>query len=102
VGDWTEESRRSPPPSSAEPTRPTAPTLQKHQVPADPPSVRRQRWIVFGVAASFTALAAAIIALLIAHALTFQMALLMLVGLLGLYVGFGVLAMVWRLIARLD
>jgi ABC-type transport system involved in Fe-S cluster assembly fused permease/ATPase subunit len=89
-------------PSSAEAARPAAPTLRMDRARADTPISSRQRWIVFGIATSFTALAAAIIALLVAHVLTFQMALLMLVALLGLYIGFGVLALAWRLVARLD
>lgn len=51
---------------------------------------------------SLTVLIALILALLARHAITYQMALLLFVGLLGLYVGFGVLIAVYRFVGRLD
>jgi len=58
--------------------------------------------IAAAVSASLTALIALILILLAKHAITFQMALLMFVGLLGLYVGFGVLIAIYRFVSRLD
>jgi len=54
------------------------------------------------VAVSFTALAITVIVLLGKHVITFQMALLMLVALLGLYLGFGVLIAVYRFTDKLK
>jgi hypothetical protein len=53
-------------------------------------------------AASFTLLAVCIIALAIFGVVTMQLGLLMLVGLVGIYVGFGVLFLVYRFVSRLD
>jgi hypothetical protein len=58
--------------------------------------------IAAAVSASFTAIAVAIIALMMKRVVTFQLAMLMLVALVGLYFGFGVLFAVWRLISRLE
>ena len=54
------------------------------------------------IAASFTLLIAAVLTLLVKHVVTFQMALLMLIALFGLYFGFGVLIAVWRFTGRLE
>ncbi|HWK75620.1 MAG TPA: hypothetical protein VNQ81_15180 [Povalibacter sp.] len=54
------------------------------------------------VSVSLTVLITLILALLARHVITYQMALLMFVGLLGLYVGFGVLFAAYRFISRLD
>lgn len=54
------------------------------------------------VAVSFTALAIVVIVLLGKHVITFQMALLMLIALLGLYLGFGVLIAVHRFTDKLE
>ncbi|HVF16382.1 MAG TPA: hypothetical protein VNA21_05705 [Steroidobacteraceae bacterium] len=54
------------------------------------------------VAGSFTALAIGIMVLAAKGIVTFQLGLLMLVGLVGLYFGFGVLIVVYRFIAKLD
>jgi xanthosine utilization system XapX-like protein len=51
---------------------------------------------------SFTGLAGVIIFLLVREIITVQMALLMLVGLVAMYVGFGILVAVWRLIGKLE
>ena len=53
-------------------------------------------------ALSFTALAVVIFLLLVWHVVTPQLALLMLVALVGLYFGFGVLIAVYRFISRLE
>ena len=58
--------------------------------------------IAAAVAASFTLLIAAVLTLLVKHIITFQMALLMLIALFGLYFGFGVLIAVWRFTGRLE
>jgi len=57
---------------------------------------------VAGIAASFTALVGAIILLLEMKIISVEMAKLMLVALLAMYVGFGILIAIYRLIARLD
>ena len=58
--------------------------------------------IVALVGASIAILATAIIFLLVADIITLPMAILMLVALLGLYVGFGILIAVYRLIQRME
>ena len=58
--------------------------------------------VVAGIAASFIALAGTIIFLSEAEVISFEMAMLMLVALLGMYVGFGILVAVYRLVARLE
>ena len=58
--------------------------------------------IAAGVAVSFIGFACTIIFLAKANIIGFEVALLMLVALLGLYVGFGILIAVYRLIARLE
>ena len=65
---------------------------------------RRKRAVVTTLAASasFTALVALIFGLWWTGRMTYQLALLMLVALLGLYVGIGVLIAVWRFIDTLD
>jgi len=58
--------------------------------------------VVAGIAASFTALVGAIILLLEMKIISVEIAKLMLVALLAMYVGFGILIAIYRLIARLD
>jgi hypothetical protein len=58
--------------------------------------------VVAGIAVSFTGLAGTIILLSETKIISFEMAKLMLVALLGMYVGFGILIAVYRLIAKLD
>ena len=58
--------------------------------------------IVAGVAASFAGLAGTIIILSEAKIISLGMAKLMLVALVGMYVGFGVLIAVYRLIDKLE
>jgi xanthosine utilization system XapX-like protein len=57
---------------------------------------------VAGIVVSFAGLAGTIILLLEAKIISFAMAMLMLVALLGIYVGFGFLIAVYRLISKLD
>jgi ABC-type uncharacterized transport system fused permease/ATPase subunit len=58
--------------------------------------------IVAGIAASFAALVSTIIYLSETKIISFEMAMLMLVALLGMYVGFGFLIAVYRLIRKLE
>jgi len=58
--------------------------------------------VVAGVVASFIGLVGAIIFLLATRVISFEMALLMLVALLAMYVGFGVLIAVYRFIDKLE
>ena len=58
--------------------------------------------VVAGIAASFTGLVGAIIFLSEAKIISFEMAMLMLVALLGMYLGFGVLIAVYRLVGKLE
>ena len=58
--------------------------------------------VVAGIAASFAFLAGTIIVLSEAKIISFGMAKLMLVALVGMYVGFGVLIAVYRLIDKLE
>ena len=58
--------------------------------------------VVAGIAASFTGLVGTIIFLSEAKIITFEMAILMLVALVGMYLGFGILIAVYRLIGKLE
>ena len=58
--------------------------------------------VVAGIAASFIGLVGVIIFLSKAKIISFEMAMLMLVALLGLYLGFGVLIAVYRLVGKLE
>ena len=58
--------------------------------------------VVAGIAASFTGLVGTIIFLSEMKIISFEMAKLMLVALLGMYIGFGILIAVYRLIGKLD
>jgi hypothetical protein len=57
---------------------------------------------VAGIAASFIGLVGTIIFLSEMKIISFEMAKLMLVALLGMYVGFGILIAVYRLISKLE
>ncbi|MGH8185674.1 MAG: hypothetical protein ACREUC_03860 [Steroidobacteraceae bacterium] len=62
-----------------------------------------KKWLIAGaVSFSFTGIAVCILALLGRRVITFQLALLMLIALLGLYFGFGVLIAVYRFTAKLK
>ena len=58
--------------------------------------------VVAGIAASFTGLAGTIIFLSAAKIISLGVAILMLVALVGMYVGFGILIAVYRLISKLE
>jgi len=58
--------------------------------------------VVAGIAALFTGLVGTIIFLLAKKTISFEMAILMLVALLAMYVGFGILIAVYRLVSKLE
>ncbi len=58
--------------------------------------------VVAGIAASLTGLVGTIIFLLEKKIISFEMAILMLVALLAMYVGFGILIAVYRLMSKLE
>lgn len=58
--------------------------------------------LVAGIVASFAGLVGAIILLSEAKIISFEMAMLMLVALLAIYVGFGVLIAAYRVIGKLE
>jgi hypothetical protein len=63
---------------------------------------RRTLITVAGIAASFVGLVGVIIFLLVNKIVSSAMAMLMLVALFGLYIGFGILIAVYRLIGKLE
>jgi hypothetical protein len=63
---------------------------------------RRTLIAVAGIAASFVSLVGVIIFLLANKIVSFALAMLMLVALFGLYVGFGILIAVYRFIGKLE
>jgi hypothetical protein len=65
-------------------------------------TTRKTLLSVAGVIASFTAFAATVAYLAAAKIVSVEAALLMLVALFGLYVGFGFLIAVYRFVARLT
>jgi hypothetical protein len=58
--------------------------------------------VVAGIAVSFTGLVATVIFLLAKRIISFELALLVLVALLAMYLGFGILIAVYRLVRRLE
>jgi hypothetical protein len=58
--------------------------------------------IALGMAALFTGLAGTVILLMVNRVVSIPVALLMLTALLGMYVGFGILILVYRLISKLE
>jgi hypothetical protein len=63
----------------------------------------RTKWkIAAAVSLSFTGIVVLVMTLLVKGVITFQLALLMLVALLGLYFGFGVLIFLYRFVDRLK
>ena len=58
--------------------------------------------VIAGILVSFIGLVATIITLAATKTITFELAKLMLVALFGLYVGFGFLIVVYRLVEKLD
>jgi hypothetical protein len=65
-------------------------------------ATHRNLKLAAAVAGSFTALCVAVIYFMLRRAIPFQLALLMLVALVGLYFGFGVLFLVYRFTSRLK
>lgn len=63
---------------------------------------RRALKVVAGIVVSFTGLAGTIILLSETKIISFEMAMLMLAALLGMYIGFGVLIAVYRLVDKLE
>jgi hypothetical protein len=70
--------------------------------PAYPMPKNRTLKVVAGIAASLTGLVGTIIFLLEAEIISSTMAKLMFFALLGMYIGFGILIAVYRLISKLD
>jgi hypothetical protein len=58
--------------------------------------------VIAGIAASFIGLVGTIIFLAEKKIISFELAILMLVALLAMYVGFGILIAVYRLMGRLE
>jgi len=58
--------------------------------------------VVAGIVVSFTALVGTIIVLSETKIISFEMAMLMLAALLGMYIGFGILIAVYRLVDKLE
>jgi hypothetical protein len=58
--------------------------------------------VVAGIAASFTGLVGTIVFLSEKKIISFEMANLMLVALLAMYIGFGILIAVYRLMSKLE
>jgi hypothetical protein len=63
---------------------------------------RRKLKIAAAVSLTFTGIVVLIFTLMIKGVVTFQLGLLMLVALLGLYFGFGVLILIYRFVAKLQ
>jgi len=58
--------------------------------------------VVASIATSFIGLAGLIILLSVNKIVSFEMSILMLVALFGLYIGFGILIAVYRLVSKLE
>ncbi len=65
-------------------------------------TTRKTLLTVFGIVGLFAALVATIVFLAAFEIVTFPTAILMLVALLGMYVGFGFLIAVYRFVAKLT
>lgn len=63
---------------------------------------RRSLRMAAVIGGSFTGLVFVIVFLMIRRVISFQLALLMLIALLGLYFGFGVLIAIHRFVGKLD
>jgi hypothetical protein len=79
-----------------------SPIYASSRQPEQPMPRNRTLRTVAGIAVSFIGLVGTIIFLSEMKIISFEMAKLMLVALLGMYVGFGVLIAVYRLIAKLK
>jgi len=64
--------------------------------------INRTLKVVAGIVISFAGLVGMIILLSATKIVSFQVAMLMLVALLGMYIGFGILIAVYRLIGKLE
>ena len=62
----------------------------------------KSRWIVLGVIALFMCLVATVVGLRMFNVIGFQVAMLLLAALLGLYVGIGILIAVYRFMNTLE
>jgi hypothetical protein len=62
----------------------------------------KPRWIVLGVIALFMCLVATVVGLRMFNVIGFQVAMLLLAALLGLYVGIGILIAVYRFMNTLE
>jgi hypothetical protein len=58
--------------------------------------------VVAGIVVSFSGLVGTIIVLSETEIISFEMAMLMLAALLGMYIGFGILIAVYRLVDKLE
>lgn len=58
--------------------------------------------VAVGFALLFSGLAGTVVLLMVTRVISIQVALLMLVALLGMYVGFGILILVYRLVSKLE
>jgi hypothetical protein len=67
-----------------------------------PSSTRAKTLAIFGASFGFCALVATIFVLAARDVIEKPLALLMLVALFGLYVGFGILIFAYRLVSKLD
>lgn len=76
--------------------------FRRHGEFAQPMPRNRTLKAVAGIAASFVGLVGTTIFLSEAKIVSFEMAILMLVALLGMYIGFGILVAVYRLIGKLE
>jgi hypothetical protein len=65
-------------------------------------TMNRTLKVVAGICASFASLVGTIIFLAEKKIISFQMAILMLVGLLAMYLGFGILIAVYRFMSKLE
>ena len=65
-------------------------------------SGKKKLKIAAAISLSFTGIVVLVMALLVKGVITFQLAMLMLVALLGLYFGFGVLIALYRFTGRLK
>ena len=65
-------------------------------------SDKKKLKIAAAISLSFTGIVVLVMALLVKGVITFQLAMLMLVALLGLYFGFGVLIFLYRFVDRLK
>ena len=63
---------------------------------------RRKLKIAVAISLTFTGIVVLIFTLMIKGVVTFQLGMLMLVALLGLYFGFGVLILIYRFVAKLE